>query len=83
MENLMLTRLTKNLDSDAERELKQEYLASRRYRKRVEEILDEEIFSLHESMLNEENFSSPNWNLQQIDKLAQIKSLRKLQTFLK
>ena len=45
-------------------------------------VIDEEVESLHNSMLNEEDYTSPNWSLLQVEKLAQIKSMKKIKSFL-
>tara|TARA_R110002050_G_scaffold291167_2_gene445464 strand:- start:34163 stop:34402 length:240 start_codon:yes stop_codon:yes gene_type:complete len=78
----MKTRLIKNLSKDEAGEMKEYFLQSLYFRKRLITVIDEEVESLHNSMLNEEDYTSPNWSLLQVEKLAQIKSMKKIKSFL-
>tara|TARA_R110002096_G_scaffold40075_4_gene109286 strand:+ start:155 stop:346 length:192 start_codon:yes stop_codon:yes gene_type:complete len=62
--------------------MKEYFLQSLYFRKRLITVIDEEVESLHNSMLNEEDYTSPNWSLLQVEKLAQIKSMKKIKSFL-
>jgi len=73
----MKTRVLKGLDDETKAELNAQFVHCARWRKRMVEILNEDIDALHASMRNEENFDSPNWALLQADRLAQVKAKRK------
>lgn len=73
----MKTRVLKGLDDDVAAELKAQFVHSARWRKRMVEVLNEDIDALHASMRKEENFDSPNWSLIQADRVAQVKALKK------
>lgn len=74
----MKTRLIKGLNEDDAKEIEQQHKSVQRYRKQVVKVLNEEIDALRKDMLDDSHYESPNWNLIQVDRLAQEKALKKL-----
>ncbi len=74
----MKTRLIKGLNEDDAKEIEQQHKSVQRYRKQVVKVLNEEIDTLRKDMLDDSHYESPNWNLIQVDRLAQEKALKKL-----
>lgn len=74
----MKTVWWKGVDKDQEDPIREYYIQGLQMRKRMKVILNEEIESLHNDMLNEAHFESPNWALVQADRLAQIKALKRV-----
>lgn len=73
----MKTRFLKGLNEEETAELTAQFVHCARWRKRMVEILNEDIESLHASMRKEDNFDSPNWALIQADRVAQVKAVKK------
>lgn len=73
----MLTRIKTNLPKDRHEELEGSYKASRFYREQVVQVLTKDIAQLYKEIENND-FDSPNWAMEQAHKLAQIKSIRKI-----
>lgn len=78
----MKTKLFKGLDEDEKEQLKQDFKSSFRYRKALNDFIDLEIGKLYESMLNEGDISSAGWDKIQLEKIAQIKAMKNIQTYL-
>lgn len=74
----MITRLTKGLLEQEKSDLKQSMAASNIYRKRVKTLIEEDNAAIVNSMTKDANFTSPNWELIQVDRLAQIKCNERL-----
>ena len=74
----MKTKLTKGLTEDEAKEVRADFISASRYRKQLVRVLNEEIDSLSKDMLKDEHYKSPNWNLIQVDRLAQQKALKKI-----
>lgn len=73
----MKTRIMEGLSEQEQTELRSEWVASLRLRRRIEEILRKDIDSLVVSMCNDEHFQS-DWPYVQADRVAQIKAMRKI-----
>lgn len=73
----MKTRILTGLNEQDASELKGQFIASSRLRKRLVEVLEGDIESLRADMARDEHFKSPNWNLIQADRIAQEKAIRK------
>ena len=79
----MKSRLSKNLNNEEAEELKLNFNSSLKFRKQLMSLLNEDIAALQNSMLSEENYNSENWQLIQVDRIAQIKSMKKVVDLLK
>lgn len=74
----MKTIWWKGVEKDQEDSIREYYIQGLHMRKRMKVILNDEIESLHNDMLNESHLESPNWALIQADRLAQIKALKRV-----
>lgn len=74
----MKLRLLKGLKKSDEDEFKAQFIQAQRFRKRMREVIDEELASLHKSMENEAHWDSVNWAFIQADRVAQAKALRRM-----
>lgn len=74
--------MLKGLDERGVSIAKEDYAKASDYRKRLIEVLNEEIDSIHTSMKDEESFGSASWPYFQAYKVAQVKSLEKVISFL-
>ena len=79
----MKTSLYKGLDEEGKSDLKGSFNASILLRKQLTLLLNDENLRLNEEMLKDESFSSPNWNLDQVARIAQIKANNNLINLLK
>ena len=78
----MKTKLLKGLDEQQTSDIKQNFVHSAPMRAQIQKVLREDISVLLDSMVNEDLYENPNWELVQADKIAQIKMLRKLISYL-
>jgi len=78
----MKFKLLRGLDKDQISELQQNFIQAQHFRSRLVEVINEEIESLHSSMRSEALFESPNWSLVQVDRVAQVKALRRIKGLL-
>lgn len=74
----MKSSITAGLKGQDKTEMVAEFKSCHRLRARLTEMLDKKIDHLHEEMLNESNYQRPNWQLEQVDKIAQIKAQKYL-----
>lgn len=74
----MITKLLKGLSAEAKAELKANYIESLVFRKALVKMLNEEIEALQADMTKDEHLHSPNWSLIQADRIAQIKTKKKI-----
>lgn len=78
----MKTRLLNGLDSEEITRLRENFVHSKPLRDRLIQVLNEEIESLYSSMRKEDLYDSPNWACIQADRIAQVKALKKMVSFL-
>ena len=74
----MKTKITAGLSEGEQKELTREFKASKTLRLRLTSLLTKEIGVLYDSMLKEDEYEKENWELSQVDKIAQVKALKKL-----
>lgn len=74
----MKSKLLKGVEEDQQNEVRGYFKEAVRFRKRLNEVLDEEIDSLHKSMRDEDLWKTPNWELIQADRVAQVKALKQV-----
>lgn len=74
----MKTRLTKGLDERDQEIERENFHKALGFRKRMIDLLNEEIDGLHASMRDEDGFNNPNWAYVQADRVAQVKALRRI-----
>ena len=77
----MLSRWFKGLDKDQVEDLKQEFVRAQRFRKRLIEILDEDLESAHFAMRNAD-YNSASWAYEQAGLVEKTKTLLSLKRLL-
>ena len=78
----MLTRLTRGLDEDQKVQLQYDFDVSYAFRKRLIEVIEEDIKAVHSSMRKEDGFDAA-WPYRQADRVAQTKVLERMKSILK
>lgn len=78
----MLSKLKANLEPNQLSELNGSYMSGRFFREQVVLNLDKDIERLRHDMENDEGFDSPNWQLAQVERLAQIKAYKQMKKYL-
>lgn len=74
----MKTRILNGLEADLSETIEREFKTSHYLRKRLVELLNKDITSVQESMLNETAYNKASWPYFQADKLGEVKALQKL-----
>jgi hypothetical protein len=74
----MKSRITDGLNENDAQNAKYEYEKAFRFRQRLAELLQKDIDTAVVSMTKEDHFDSPSWALIQADRIAQIKTYRKI-----
>lgn len=78
----MKTRMLKGLDEKGVEILREDFAKAVGFRKALVKSLQEEITNLHSSMEKEEAFGCSNWGLLQADRVAQVKALKRVISYL-
>lgn len=74
----MKTRLLNGIEKLEADEVEREYLSSSRLRKRIRDLLQKDVDSIHMSMREEESYNNPSWPYLQSQKLGEVKAILKL-----
>ena len=78
----MKTKLLKGLDKKGVELAKEDFAKAVGFRKSLAKVLNEEIEALRGSMEKDEAFNCPNWEYFQADRIAQVKSLKRVISYL-
>lgn len=74
----MKSSITAGMNEQERKELESEFSGSFYLRSRIIELLTKDIHNIQKDMTSDEHYSSPNWNLIQVDRIAQIKAIEKI-----
>ena len=74
----MNLKITKGLESDRKKEIKEAFVASATIRERMRQVLKDDLDALIRDMAREDNFTLPAWSEHQAYRLGETEALRKL-----
>jgi uncharacterized protein YdhG (YjbR/CyaY superfamily) len=74
----MNLKITKGLEAQRKKEIKEAYISAHTIRERLREILEQEIQDLYKKMATEANFDKPAWSQHHAYLLGESEALRKL-----
>ena len=78
----MKTLITKGLEPDAAKEMKQHFIGSHILRKRLRELIENEASNIMKEMRSDDTFENPNWENLHANQLGQAKALYKMISWL-
>jgi hypothetical protein len=74
----MKSRITANLSEAEATSLTKDFASAVKLRRRLVELLEKDIETLHTGMRDEDILLSPSWAYFQADRVAQVKALKKI-----
>ena len=74
----MKISLTKGLDEQETKEVKQEFISSYHLRKQIIKLMEEEISTLNSSMRDLDRYADASWPYYQADRIGQIRACERL-----